>query len=67
MNLEQGFTGLRGTLRQIPRLYEVGGKVLKNTKSICVNNLARVRVKGSEDELFITDSGIRKGCVMSVC
>ena len=37
-------------LWQILRMYDVGGKLLNGIKSIYVNSLACVRVKGSENE-----------------
>ena len=44
----------------------MGGKLLNGIKSIYVNSLASVRVKGSESECCRIDSGMRKGCIMSL-
>ena len=38
------------TLWQVLRMYDVDDKLLNGIKSIYVNNLACVRVKGSESE-----------------
>ena len=40
-------------------------KLLNGTKSMYVNSLACVRVKGYENECFKIDSGVRQGCIMS--
>ena len=40
------------------KIYNVGGKLLNVIKSIYVNNLAWVRVKGGESECFRVDSGV---------
>ena len=44
----------------------MGGKLLKGIKSIYVDSLACVRVKGDESEWFRIDSGVRHGCIMSL-
>ena len=46
-------------------MYDVGGKLLCGIKSMCVNNLACVRVKVNESERFRIDSGVMQGCIMS--
>ena len=43
----------------------MGGKLLNSIKSMYVNSLASVRVKGGESEYFMIDSGVRQGCIMS--
>ena len=48
-----GFYGLgesinREALWQVLRVYDVGGKLLNGMKSMYVNSLASVRVKGGE-------------------
>ena len=35
-------------LWQVPRIYDVGGKLLNGIKSVYVNSLAYVRIKGCE-------------------
>ena len=42
-----------------------GGKLLNGIKSIYVNSLACVRVKGGKVEFFRIYSGVRHGCIMS--
>ena len=45
----------------------VRGKLLNVTKTVYVNILACVRVKGCEIECFRIDSGVRQVCIMSYC
>ena len=46
-------------------MYDVGGKLLNGIKSIYVNSLACVIVKGGESKCFKIYSGMRQGCIMS--
>ena len=39
--------------------------MVNGIKSMYVNSLAYVRVKGSESQCFRIDSGVRQGCIMS--
>ena len=58
-------TGLIGEeLWQVLRMYDVGGKLLNGIKSIYVNSLACVKVKGDGNECFRIDNGVRQGCIM---
>ena len=41
------------------RIYDVGGKVLNEIKSMFGNSLACDRVKGSESKCFRIDSGVK--------
>ena len=41
-----------------------GGKFLSEIKSVYVDSLDRVRVKGSESEWFRIYSGVRRECIM---
>ena len=43
----------------------MGGKLLNGIKSIYVNSLACVRVKGGESDCFRINSGVRQGSIMS--
>ena len=45
-------------------MYDVGGKLLGVIKSMYVDSLACVRVKGSESERFEIDRGVKQGCIM---
>ena len=45
----------------------MNGKLLKSIKSISVNILAYVRVKGGESEYFRTDNSVRQESIMSPC
>ena len=42
-------------LSQVLRMYDVGGKLLNGNKSMYVNGLACVRIKGDERECFRID------------
>ena len=42
----------------------MSGKLLNSIKSMYVNSLAYVRVKGNESECFRIDSGVRHLCIM---
>ena len=46
-------------------MYDVGSKLLSGIKSMYVDNLAYVKVKGGESEWFRIDNGERQGCIMS--
>ena len=46
-------------------MHDVGDKLLGANKSIYVDSLACVRVKGDVSEWFRIDSGVRQGCIMS--
>ena len=57
-----------GLLRKhygVLRMYDVGGKLLNGIKSVCVNSLTCVRIKGSESRCFRINSGVRQGCIIS--
>ena len=43
----------------------MGGKLLTGIKSIYVNILACVRLKGGDSECFRIDRGVRQVCIMS--
>ena len=43
------------------------GKLWNGIKSMYVDSLACVRVKGGESEWFRIDIGVRQGCIMSPC
>ena len=66
IDLEKAYDRVnREPLWQVLRMYDVGGKLLNSIKSMNVNSLARVRVKGCENERFRIDSGVRQGCIMA--
>ena len=66
MDMEKEYDRVkRETLSQVLRMYDAGGKQLNGIKSMYVNSLACVRVKGGESEYFRTDSGVRQVCIMS--
>ena len=50
---------------ELLRMYDVGGKLLNDIKSVYVNSLACVRVKVCEKDCFRIDSGVRQMCIMS--
>ena len=49
----------RETLWQVLRMYDVGVKLLGGIKSMYVDSLDCVRVKGGESKRFRIDSGMR--------
>ena len=66
MDLEKAYDRVnRKELWQVLRIYDMGGKLLNGIKSVHVNILACVRVKGCETECFRIDSGVRQVCNMS--
>ena len=56
----------RKALFQVLRRYDVGGKLLNGIKSMYVNSLACVRIKGGESACFRIVGGVRQGCIMSL-
>ena len=46
-------------------MYDVGGKLMNGIKSIYVNSIACVKVKGDDSECFKIDSGVRQVCIIS--
>ena len=60
MDLEKAYDRVnREALWQVLRMYDVGGKLLNGIKSMYVNSLACVRVKGGESECFRINSDMR--------
>ena len=55
----------RKALLEVLRMYDVGGKLLKDIKSMYVNNVACVRVKRGDSKCFSINCGVRQGCIMS--
>ena len=55
----------REALWQLLRMYDVGGKLLIEIKSMYVHSLTCVRIKGGGSERFMIDSGVRQVCIMS--
>ena len=51
--------------QQVLRMYDVGGNLLNGIKSVYVNSLAFVRVKGGKSECFRIDSAVKQVCIMS--
>ena len=66
MDLEKTYDKVnREALWQVLRMYNVGGILFNDIKSVYVNSLARVRVKGGERECFRIDSGVRQLRIIS--
>ena len=42
-------------------MYDVGVKLFNGIKSMYVNSVAFVKVRGSESEYFMVDSSVRQG------
>ena len=51
-------------LWQVLRMYSIGSKLLNVIKSMYINSLACIRVKGGESECYRITS-VRQGCIMS--
>ena len=65
MDLEKVYDKVnQEALRQVLRMYDVGGKLLNGIKSMSANSLACVRVKWGESEYFRIDIGVRQGCII---
>ena len=61
MDLDKAYDRVnREVLRQVLRMYDVGGKPLNGIRSIYVDDLAYARVKGGESEVSRIDSGVRQ-------
>ena len=57
----------RESLWQVLRMYDIGGKLLVGIKSMYVDSLTCVRLKGSvSSERLRIDSGVRQGRIMSL-
>ena len=66
MDLEKAYDKANSeALWQVLRMYDEVGKLLNGIKSMYVNSLAYIKVKGSEGECFRIVSGVRQGCIMS--
>ena len=66
ISLEKAYDRVnREALWQVLKIYDVGCKLLNGIKSIYVDSLAYVRVKGGESEQFKVDIRVRHGCFMS--
>ena len=66
MGLEKAYGRVnREVLWHVLRMHDVGGKQLNDIRSMYVNSLACVRVKGCESECFRISSGVRHVCIMS--
>ena len=61
MDLEKPYDSVNSeVLWQVLRMYDVGGELLNDIKSVYVNSLSCVRVKGCDSECFRIDSGVRQ-------
>ena len=66
IDLEKAYNGVnREALWQVLGMYDVGSKLFSGIKSMYVDSLASVRVKGGESEQFRMDSGVRQGYILS--
>ena len=66
MDLEKAYDRVnKKALWQVLKMNDMGAKLLNGIKSIHLNSLACVRVKGGDSGCFRIDSGMRQGCVMS--
>ena len=53
--------------REVLRKYDLYGKLLNDVKSMYPNSLACIRLKVGESEHFRINSGVRQGCIISLC
>ena len=68
LDLEKAYDRVkREALWQVLRMYDVGGRLFNETKSIYINSLASVRVKRGESESFKINIGVRQVCTMFPC
>ena len=51
----------REDLWEVRRMYDVGGKLLSEIKSMYVNSIACVRVKGGENKCCRIESDVKQG------
>ena len=66
IDLEKAYNRVnREALRQVLRMYDLRGKLMGWIKSMYVDSLTCVRVKGGEIERFRIDSLVRQGRIMS--
>ena len=66
MDLEKVYDRVsREAFWQVLRTFDVGGKLFNGIKSMYINSLACVRVKGGDSDYFRINSGVRQGCIMS--
>ena len=66
MSLEKAHEKVgRDALRQVMRLFGVGGKLLEEVQSFNVNNNVCVRIGNEVREWFSVNVMVRQGCVMS--
>ena len=60
MDLKKAYDRVKmEALWQVLRMHDVGSKLLNNIKSVYINSLSCVRVKGGESRCFRIDSGVR--------
>ena len=60
MDLEKAYdTVNKEALWQVLRMHDVGGKLFNGIKSMYINSVASVRVKGGESGCFRTNSSVR--------
>ena len=66
MDLEKSYDRVnREALWQVLRMYDVCGNLLNGIKSMYVNSITCVRVKGGSSECFRNNSCVRQECIMS--
>ena len=66
IDLEKSYDRVnREALWQLLRMYNVGGKLFNQIKSMYVDRSACIKVKGSESDWIWINSGVRQVCFMS--
>ena len=66
IDLEKAYDKVnKEALWQVLRVYDVGGNLFSDIKSIYINSLSCVRVKGGDSECFRINSCVKQKCIMS--
>ena len=62
--MEKAYDRVREGLWQVLRMYDVCRKLVSGVKSMHIDSLSYVRVKGGENECFRINRGVRQECIM---
>ena len=66
IDLEKAYDRVnRESLWRVPRMYDVGDKLLNGIVGIFVNSLTYIKLEGGESERFRIDSGVEQVCILS--
>ena len=65
MEFSESYDRVNAKVLQLLRMYDVNGKLWNGIKSIHVNIIACIKVKGGESECLRINRGVRQGCIIS--